>query len=612
MKKKVISVILAFAFCVSLSAPAFTGGPEQPSVWAVEKVNAAINVKIVPSSLQSEYKQAITRAEFCALAVALYETVTGSSIAKRQTFTDTNDINVEKAAAIGVVNGLGNSRFDPNAGLTREQAATMLSRLAYAAGKTLPEQGATFADNGSVSSWAFKSVGQMQGSGIMEGTGNNSFSPKGPYTREQSIVSIMRLYDYVKTAAIPVTEVRVSTAEEFINALSSNTKILLNPGIYNFSSLAGADKNKQIYWGKVFDGYELFLDGIHNLTIEGAGKDPSTLIVSPRYAFVMKFINSTDINIINIKAGHTEEGYCEGGVFAFYSCSDIKIDNTHMYGCGTEGLQLYGVRNMTVTNSEIYECTYYIMTVEDCENIFFDNCLFRDNEMFDLVNIYNTSNLSINKSEFRNNNSKTPFGSRYAMFSVSSSENISVTNTKFINNTAFVLNDADDIKFENNTFVNNDFTNMHYPQQTYPQADILSNDELSAYGIRLYMTIEDVVLLNGNPLSKHIGQFKKHYPFFGSQQDIYDYGNYSVIFNEGTVIAISIKDKGFTTSRGVKIGDNNDTVMQKYGYTELNEFWRYLSYAVPYKDEAFITSCISFTLDDENKVVEIMIVETGY
>jgi len=104
---------------------------------------------------------------------------------------------VEKAAFIGVVNGVGDNKFDPDAQLTREQAATMLSRLADAVGKPLPKQAAAFKDNGDISDWALESVGQMQAAGIMNGVGDNIFAPQDPYTREQSIVTILRLYGIV-------------------------------------------------------------------------------------------------------------------------------------------------------------------------------------------------------------------------------------------------------------------------------------------------------------------------------------------------------------------------------------------------------------------------------
>lgn len=171
-----------------------------PSPWAAADVARASSLKLVPDTLDGAYTQAATRAEFCALAVTLYETTTGKAVAERKAFTDTKDVNVEKAAAIGVVTGTNaeGTIFDPDARLTREQAATMLSRLAAAIGKPLPEQTATFADNAAVSSWAAAQVGQMQAAGIMGGVGDNKFNPTGHYTREQSIVTILRLYDAVK------------------------------------------------------------------------------------------------------------------------------------------------------------------------------------------------------------------------------------------------------------------------------------------------------------------------------------------------------------------------------------------------------------------------------
>jgi len=420
--------------------------------------------------------------------------------------------------------------------------------------------------------------------------------------------------EIVDTQSADVTEITVSTAEEFVAALGSNRKILLESGIYNLSltnqRYGLIHPHYSVYWREVYDGSELSLNFIENLTIEGIGD--VTIIVEPRYAFVLNFTDCFGITISNITAGHTDSGYCQGGVFYFNSCSDIKIDNTHMYGCGTEGLFLEWTSNMNVTNSTIYECTYDIMTVKDCENLFFDNCVFRDNEMFDLVNIRNTSNLTINNSEFRNNNANVFEDSTYAMFSVYSSENINVTNTKFIDNTAWIFSDTDNINLENNTFENNNFTNDVHPRHFYPKVDDLSEDELLAYGISLYMTIEDVVSLNGKPLSERIDLFRNHYPFLDGQQNIYEYKNHSVVFDKGAVTAISINDIEYTTSRGVKIGDTIDMVMRKYGYTEYNEYWSCLSYCVPFRDEVFISPSVDFIFNAENKVVEILIRETGY
>lgn len=170
-----------------------------PSPWTEKSVNSAIELGLVPTNLQSDYTQPMTRAEFTALAVVLYETVTGSEITERATFDDSDDINVQKMGGLGVVSGTGNGYFSPDATLTREQAAAILARLANAIGQPLPTSDPTFTDN-LISSWAVNAAGQVQVARIMSGTGNNMFSPKDHYTREQSIATIYRLHEFLETA----------------------------------------------------------------------------------------------------------------------------------------------------------------------------------------------------------------------------------------------------------------------------------------------------------------------------------------------------------------------------------------------------------------------------
>jgi len=176
-------------------APATAPNLSTASTWAHEYINRAYEYGLIPPTLQSNYTQATTRAEFAALAVALYETVTGREITERMQFNDTADVNVQKMGGLGIVNGVGGGNFAPDRTITRQEAAALLVRLAYAIGQPLPASAATFADNASISSWAVNSAGQVQAAGIMDGVGNNNFAPNGTYTREQSIASMLRLFD---------------------------------------------------------------------------------------------------------------------------------------------------------------------------------------------------------------------------------------------------------------------------------------------------------------------------------------------------------------------------------------------------------------------------------
>ena len=216
MKKRILTfslVVLMLFGITAMSATAYEADREfgeipnvftasdRPSQWAETHVFTAIVLRLVSPSLQRGYTLQTTRAEFCVLAVTLYELYTSVEITGRGTFVDTNDVYVEKAAAINVVQGYDGGVFIPDKPLTREEAATMLSRLAREIGKPLQASETTFHDYAQISDWAVKEVGQVQAAGIMNGYDDNTFGPKDPYTREQSIVTMLRLYFAIITTA---------------------------------------------------------------------------------------------------------------------------------------------------------------------------------------------------------------------------------------------------------------------------------------------------------------------------------------------------------------------------------------------------------------------------
>jgi len=165
------------------------------SDWARDGINEAFELGLIPQALQNHYRNDITRAEFSALGVALYETATGREITGRMTFNDTDDVNAQKLAYLGVIQGTGGGNFSPNMQFNREQAAAILTRLANAIGEPFPQAAPTFADNAQMSAWARDYIGRVQAAGIMEGIGDNRFDPQGTFTREQSIITILELFD---------------------------------------------------------------------------------------------------------------------------------------------------------------------------------------------------------------------------------------------------------------------------------------------------------------------------------------------------------------------------------------------------------------------------------
>lgn len=166
-----------------------------PTAWAAEHVERAFEAGLVPDWLMSDFSSPATRLEFCELAAGLYEKITGVEIPVRTQFIDTNNISVEKMGGLDVVAGVGDGRFAPDRPLTREQASVILSKLMTALDLPVASAQAAYSDMGEVSDWARTSVGKMQQSGIMGGTGNNLFSPAAFYTREQCITTLLKVYD---------------------------------------------------------------------------------------------------------------------------------------------------------------------------------------------------------------------------------------------------------------------------------------------------------------------------------------------------------------------------------------------------------------------------------
>ena len=171
------------------------------SEWAVAELERAEELGLIPDCLEGEdLTQDITRAEFAAVAVKVYEALSGTAAIPivNNPFTDTSDVEVLKAYNIGAVNGTSATTYDPDALLNREQAATMLTRvfkkitlagwtLATDSQFTLPyTKPAAFADDKDISDWAKDSVYFMAANGIINGVGNNKFAPKNVTTEEQA------------------------------------------------------------------------------------------------------------------------------------------------------------------------------------------------------------------------------------------------------------------------------------------------------------------------------------------------------------------------------------------------------------------------------------------
>ena len=114
-------------------------------------------------------------------------------------FTDTQSPAVAAAYGAGIVKGTTDTTFTPDGSITRQEAASMLSRTAQVLDMT-SGKGQSFNDEAQIASWAKESVAftsglmdPITGTAVMGDTGNGNFSPLASYTREQAYITSLRL-----------------------------------------------------------------------------------------------------------------------------------------------------------------------------------------------------------------------------------------------------------------------------------------------------------------------------------------------------------------------------------------------------------------------------------
>lgn len=175
------------------------------SDWADLELQDAYEAGLIPDVLiGKDMTSTITRGEFAAVAVKLYEALSGNRmiIAMNPPFTDIDNsaerLYILKAYNYGIVNGTSPTTYEPNDLLTREQMATMLTRvykkfqwpnytIETDAKYPLDYSGvAKFADDKDISAYAYSSVYFMAKYNIVGGVGNNLFAPKNTTTAQEA------------------------------------------------------------------------------------------------------------------------------------------------------------------------------------------------------------------------------------------------------------------------------------------------------------------------------------------------------------------------------------------------------------------------------------------
>ena len=196
----------------------------------------------------------------------------------------------------------------------------------------------------------------------------------------------------IKTVVVPTlaarevpagTEVEVKTVDEFLDVIGPDRIIVLDGENFDLTKAGnyGGIGTEFYRWEENYDGPQLVIHDVNNLTIKAKDPDPAatTLEALPRYADVLSFENCENVTVAGFTAGHTKEkGACAGGVLDFAQCRKIRVENMRLYGCGDLGIETFECSDIDVISTEIYECssgaTYLCLT----SGINFTDCNIHD------------------------------------------------------------------------------------------------------------------------------------------------------------------------------------------------------------------------------------------
>ena len=117
------------------------------------------------------------------------------------------------AVANGIVKGVGEGKFSPDAQITREATAVIIYNYIKMSHKGLLEEVAEtedFADQSEISDWAEEAVMALKSIGLVNGKSEGNYKPKDTVTRAEGAVILQRLSEKIKTDEIVKEEERCS------------------------------------------------------------------------------------------------------------------------------------------------------------------------------------------------------------------------------------------------------------------------------------------------------------------------------------------------------------------------------------------------------------------
>lgn len=211
--RRSFSALICLALLLGLAPAAFAAEKDyRCSPWAAEEMAEAVSLGFLPADLPEDCTQPITRRDYARVALNFVSELQfnfhvggaffteaycqAKSLKSAAPFADAPEETLTQARSVGLIRGRSETEYDPDSGITRQEAALILRRAyaAYADPDALEAAPAAWADGEKIAAWAREGVDFVTAAGVMQGVGKGRFDPLGAYTVEQCVVTFLRLY----------------------------------------------------------------------------------------------------------------------------------------------------------------------------------------------------------------------------------------------------------------------------------------------------------------------------------------------------------------------------------------------------------------------------------
>ncbi len=243
---RLIAMLLVMALCVTVlpkaaatEAQAATFKDVGPTHWAYAYIEQAVADGLFKGISSDTFAPELTMNR--GMFVTVLSRMAGVSVDDnaKTGFTDVPAGTwftgaVAWAAEEGITTGITKTTFEPQGGVTRQQAATFLYRYAQKAELVLDDGKAiTFTDEADISAYAQKAVAALAAAGIITGYTDGSFQPNKVITRAEAAAMFVRFSkaarEYKETYGVtfmaPHVKVTVDGAETTFCAVEAGSSL---------------------------------------------------------------------------------------------------------------------------------------------------------------------------------------------------------------------------------------------------------------------------------------------------------------------------------------------------------------------------------------------------